>query len=1027
MELHISVNNKVATYQKRDGDIVCGNSDYTIRFTFDEEWDSVADKTARFNYNGMHTDKPIVDGVCEVPIFQNVPIVDVGVYGGELCTTTPASIVCKKSILCEDTTIDPDEGKVYEEECARLAQEAAESAERAEEAADRADYPKAGEGEGSVVANDTVQAISEYSAAFGLDNTVGGRGYQVNQIVGNVVTIATKGQPVDLEAGDVCSIYYASTTGATAQVYDFGTILNIDNGTNERAINLNTVPEFTDVDDLDNELTVLFVLSKLTGSVEIAPNAIVAGSENVNLATNGSLLGGTGNKLTGINSAIVAGKDGDIKSPRSAIVSGNGNSIEIEASNAAIVAGAENRTAGKRSAVVAGNNNSIGENCNNSAIIAGANNEVHNQRSLIGCGQHNVNRGKNSAIFGEYNELATSTIGDIIGGSRNTVNGNNSAVFGSGNNNSASGTAVAGYNNTVGENGYSSACFGANNNVNGYENIMSGTNNESTGHYSSTFGRHLKNRGRAQFVVGEYNVRDSKGGNVERGNYIEIVGNGTDDNNRSNARTLDWSGNETLAGKLTVGASPTNGMDVTTKQYVDEHYVTAGQKEGTTIGNKSTTEGNNTTASGLYSHAEGYLTVANGNITHAEGARTIASDNGAHAEGYDTTASGFVSHAEGDHTVASGMYSHAEGNYTVASGNSSHAEGHRAEAIGESSHAEGNSTTATGNYSHAEGNGTSAEYAAHAEGTDTTASGLSSHTEGYGTVSTHIAQHVVGQYNAIDPSENAYNERGTYIEIVGNGTADNARSNARTLDWQGNETLAGNQRAKNIHAVTDDHVSISGEVKNSVIMGDYATIQDANKDIVAGDSDIKNTSHSIVIGNGNAVDSASYAMIVGANNTIDNAENSLIKGYQNDTWAVDSRIIGNKNFIGVAGGDSSIIGSQNTIFENAPYNHITGFDNVINAGCDRSYIIGRNNIIPANTYNSFVIGRSNYGYNDAVIVGRYNEETPIATDRFVVGAGENGSRRNSFASGHDGSESYIRIGNTTITEAQLKALLALLA
>lgn len=36
-------------------------------------------------------------------------------------------------------------------------------------------------------------------------------------------------------------------------------------------------------------------------------------------------------------------------------------------------------------------------------------------------------------------------------------------------------------------------------------------------------------------------------------NYAEIVGNGLDDSNRSNARTLDWQGNEYLSGGLTLG------------------------------------------------------------------------------------------------------------------------------------------------------------------------------------------------------------------------------------------------------------------------------------------------------------------------------------------------------------------------------------------------------------------------------------------------------------------------------------------
>lgn len=45
--------------------------------------------------------------------------------------------------------------------------------------------------------------------------------------------------------------------------------------------------------------------------------------------------------------------------------------------------------------------------------------------------------------------------------------------------------------------------------------------------------------------------------------YIEIVGNGFDSNDRSNARTLDWSGNEWLAGNLSVeGNITTNGTTI---------------------------------------------------------------------------------------------------------------------------------------------------------------------------------------------------------------------------------------------------------------------------------------------------------------------------------------------------------------------------------------------------------------------------------------------------------------------------------
>ena len=135
----------------------------------------------------------------------------------------------------------------------------------------------------------------------------------------------------------------------------------------------------------------------------------------------------------------------------------------------------------------------------------------------------------------------------------------------------------------------------------------------------------------------------------------------------------------------------------------------------------------------------------------------------------DTNVAGVFSHAEGYRTEASGNYgSHTEGNETTASGTSSHAEGTIVTASGTSSHAEGFNTTASGSYSHVEGHKTTAK---------------------------NRSQHAFGEYNELDPSTASSWDRGTYIEIVGNGTDENVRSNARTLDWQGNEYIQGTEEA----------------------------------------------------------------------------------------------------------------------------------------------------------------------------------------------------------------------------------------
>ena len=187
---------------------------------------------------------------------------------------------------------------------------------------------------------------------------------------------------------------------------------------------------------------------------------------------------------------------------------------------------------------------------------------------------------------------------------------------------------------------------------------------------------------------------------------------------------------------------------------------------------------------GDYSHAEGSDTTASGMYSHAEGKNTTASKDCSHAEGSDTTASGMYSHAEGKNTTASGLYSHAEGVLTTAPFECSHAEG-RSTTAGLYSHAEGVSTTASGIYSHAEGNNTTASHdCCHAEGSDTTASGWYSHAEGYYTKASGRYSHVQGKYNIDDLNEK-------YAHIVGNGTSDTARSNAHTLDWEGNAWYAG--------------------------------------------------------------------------------------------------------------------------------------------------------------------------------------------------------------------------------------------
>ena len=155
----------------------------------------------------------------------------------------------------------------------------------------------------------------------------------------------------------------------------------------------------------------------------------------------------------------------------------------------------------------------------------------------------------------------------------------------------------------------------------------------------------------------------------------------------------------------------------------------------------------------------------------------------------------------------------------VASGRNSHAEGADTEARQDCSHAEGYNTTAGGICSHAEGYSTTAGGNSHAEGSYTKANAMCSHTEGDSTIASGKYQHVQGKYNKEDTKDK-------YAHIVGNGTSDSKRSNAHTLDWDGNAWYQGDIRVggtsyddgKTVETRTT--ISISTETTPNITLAD---------------------------------------------------------------------------------------------------------------------------------------------------------------------------------------------------------------
>ena len=84
-----------------------------------------------------------------------------------------------------------------------------------------------------------------------------------------------------------------------------------------------------------------------------------------------------------------------------------------------------------------------------------------------------------------------------------------------------------------------------------------GSGVEASGKYSHAEGYVTIAAGRSQHTQGEYNIVDPEydvNDNAKRGKYAHIVGNGTQ-SKRSNAHTLDWSGNAWFQGDVYVGGT----------------------------------------------------------------------------------------------------------------------------------------------------------------------------------------------------------------------------------------------------------------------------------------------------------------------------------------------------------------------------------------------------------------------------------------------------------------------------------------
>jgi hypothetical protein len=198
-----------------------------------------------------------------------------------------------------------------------------------------------------------------------------------------------------------------------------------------------------------------------------------------------------------------------------------------------------------------------------------------------------------------------------------------------------------------------------------------------------------------------------------------------------------------------------------------------------------------------------------GNYSFAIGDGSIASGESSIAMGRNTLANGNWCLAVGDGTVASGGYSTAMGSITTASGNTCTAMGL--------------STTATGAFSTSMGSVTLASgESSTSMGSVTVASGSSSTAMGNETKSKSFGGFTAGLFNDSTNAASAttINPLNRIFQI-GNGTANNARSNAITVLQNGNVGIGELNPAVplNFTSITGNKIALWGNTTNHYGIG----------------------------------------------------------------------------------------------------------------------------------------------------------------------------------------------------------------
>jgi len=548
------------------------------------------------------------------------------------------------------------------------------------------------------------------------------------------------------------------------------------------------------------------------------------------------------------------------------------------------------------------------------------------------------------------------------------------------------GSVAMGYQSTA--SGQYATAFGNVTTASGLFSTTAGYYTVASGLYATAFGNSTIADDQNATVLGVFND------NTLATNTLFQVGNGTNNDNRSNAFVVDNNGIIT-APSFEI-SEITDAKALITKEFADANYSGGGGGTNPT-GLEAIDEGN-----GIGWRLIGRDPTFFGDIgssaidfSNADNASEVygATGSASFSIGFENEASGDYSVATGRSSVASGDYSVAIGQNPTASANYSFSFGRNTVASADNSFSFGQNTVASGQFSKALGVSTNAiGYSSTAMGQQTTASGMRSTAIGYGTEASGGSSVSMGSYTIADNNSSLvagkFNLTDSSILFqIGNGLDDVHRSNALNVYDNGTITAP----SFDISEITDPKSLVTKEYLDTNGASGLEAINEGNG--IGWRLIGKNPNNYGNIG-GNAIDLS-----------VSNSSSVLLGATGDGALATGIGVEASGNYSFAQGGSTKASGL---------YAVALGFST--NATGPQSVAMG--GFTSASGTFSVALGRNTIADdNNTTVVGVYNDNALSNSTLFQVGNGTtNTNRSNAFTVYQNGN---IEMGDNTTASGSI--------